>query len=80
MPPTNYDSSELTRRRNAVALATYNTSLQNYRNTVNINTSRTEQPSFQVLTVVTERKIGGCLCTDTMFYRRNVGATCGSCS
>jgi hypothetical protein len=80
MPPTNYDSSELTRRRNAVALAAFSRSLESARASGNIYTSRTEQPSFQVLTVVTERKIGGCLCTDTMFYRRNVGATCGSCS
>jgi hypothetical protein len=79
MPPTNYDSSELTRRRNAATLAGYNTSLQNARAAGNIYTSRTEQPSFQVLTVVTERKFGGCLCSDINFYRRNVGATCGTC-
>ena len=80
MPPTNYDASELTRRRNAATLAGYNTSLQAYRNTVNINTSRSEQTQFQVLSVVTQRQMGGCYCSDINFYRRNVGAVCaGNC-
>jgi hypothetical protein len=78
MPPTNYDASELIRRRNARTLALYNAGLQNYRNTVNINSSRTEQSSYQVLSVVTQRQLGNCSCVDS-FVRRGGGAICGSC-
>lgn len=77
MPTANYDSSNQTRRVQARALYLYNLNLQAARD-ANPNITRSEQPQFDVLSVVTLRKQGGCSCVDS-FQRRNVGATCGSC-
>lgn len=77
MPTANYDSSNQTRRVQARALYLYNLNLQQAR-AANPNITRSEQPQFEVLEVVTLRQQGGCSCVDS-FQRRNVGATCGSC-
>ncbi len=60
MPPANRDSSELTRRRAAKTLYGYNTE---NKAAVNAGTSvLREQPSWQALSVVTQRQMGGCYC------------------
>ena len=62
MPTRNMDSSYITMRRNAMALSAYNNTLQT---AINAGTSvRQEQPSGQVLSVITERKQGTCFCSD----------------
>ena len=78
MTTRNMDSSYLTMRRNAMALSSYNSALQT---AVNAGTSvRREQPSGQVLTVITERKQGTCFCTDINngnVYNNNAPGACG---
>lgn len=78
MPTANYDSSNQTRRVQARALYLYNLNLQQAR-ALNPNITRSEQPSFEVLSVVTQRKMGGCECVDS-FQRINAGAICAGCN
>ena len=77
MPTANYDSSNQTRRVQARALYLYNLNLQQAR-AINPNITRSEQPQFEVLEVVTLRQQGGCACVDS-FQRLNAGAICGTC-
>jgi hypothetical protein len=60
MPVANRDSSELTRARRAMTLYGYNSQLDALKQTTNI--VRREQPTSQILNVVTERRQGGCYC------------------
>jgi len=60
MPLANRDSSELTRRRNAMSLNAWKTD-NNAANTTGSSVRR-EQASDVVLTVVTQRNMGGCYC------------------
>ena len=78
MPTANYDSSNQTKRVQARALYLYNLNLQQAR-AANPNITRSEQPQFDVLSVVTLRKQGGCDCVDS-FQRRNVGGICLGCN
>jgi hypothetical protein len=62
MPTTNYDSSYITKRRQAMALYAYNNVLQ-----AGINagtTVRSEQPTLQSGEVIIDRRQGGCFCND----------------
>ena len=58
MPTRNFDSSLLTQRRQARALAAFHTNVIATGTTV-----RREQTNNQTATVVTERKLGKCFCT-----------------
>ena len=60
MPPANRDSSELTRRRNAMSLNGWKTGTDAANTTGSL--VRREQASDVVLTVVTQRNMGGCYC------------------
>ena len=60
MPVANRDSSELTRARRAMTLYGYNSQLDALKQTTNL--VRREQPTSQILNVVTERRQGGCYC------------------
>jgi hypothetical protein len=62
MPTTNYDSSELTRRRRAMALYAY--ASQNTAAIAAGQSVRPEQTSFPTLDVVIARQQGGCYCTE----------------
>ena len=61
MPPANRDSSELTRRRAAKVLRTYNDS-NNTAVKAGASVLR-EQPQFGTLDVVTQRQQGCSICT-----------------
>ena len=58
MPTRNFDSSLLTQRRQAKALAAFHTNV-----VAGGLTLRREQTNNQTATVVTERKLGKCFCT-----------------
>jgi len=58
MPTRNFDSSLLTQRRQAKALAAFHTNV-----IAGGLTLRREQTNNQTATVVTERKLGKCFCT-----------------
>ena len=58
MPTRNFDSSLLTQRRQAKALAAFHTNV-----IAGGTTLRREQTNNQTATVVTERKLGKCFCT-----------------
>jgi len=58
MPTRNFDSSLLTQRRQAKALAAFHTNV-----IAGGLTLRREQTNNQTATVVTERKIGKCFCS-----------------
>ena len=77
MPPANRDSSELTRKRRAMALSGYLTTLNAVKQTS--NNVRREQPTAQILNVHTEAKQGGCYCADANAarYDFNGGGSCG---
>jgi hypothetical protein len=77
MPPANRDASELTRRLNAMSLNSWKTQLD----AANTNASivRREQPSTQVLTVVTQRNTGGCYCGRDNAGMTDSRNTCGAC-
>ena len=77
MPTTNYDSSEQTRRVRDRALYLYNLRLQQAR-ALNPNIVASEQTQFQVLEVVVERRLGGCMCVDS-YRRRDVPGLCMGC-
>jgi hypothetical protein len=66
MSTANRDSSYITLRRQQAALYAYNASLQAAKD-LNGNT-RSEQPSYQSLGVITDRKQGGCTCSQTNVY------------
>ena len=73
MPLANRDSSELTRRLNAMSLNAWKTD-NDAANTTGSSVRR-EQASAVVLTVVTQRNMGGCYCGVTnasMTDSRNV--------
>jgi len=57
MPPANRDSSELTRKRRAMALNAYKVQL------TASGSIRPEQTAYGTLDVVTARKQGGCYCS-----------------
>lgn len=62
MPTRNYDSSYITKRRQAMALYAYNNTLQA---ALNAGTSvRSEQPTAQSGEVIIDRRQGGCFCND----------------
>lgn len=69
MPTTNYDSSELIRRRKARTLGLYATNLATARAT-NPFIVRQLQNAEPTLDVVTEQKQGPCTCVDA-YVRRN---------
>jgi hypothetical protein len=77
MPTANRDSSELTRKRRAMALYGYATVLQAAQRTSNI--VRREQPTVQMLNVYTEARQGGCYCADANagVYEFNGPGGCG---
>ena len=62
MPTANYDSSYITKRRQAMALYAYNNVRQAAINTG--ATVRPEQPTYQSGEVIVDRRQGGCFCTD----------------
>jgi hypothetical protein len=66
MSTANRDSSYITLRRQQAALFAYNANLQAAQ-TSNGNV-RSEQPSYQSLAVITDRKQGGCTCSQTNVY------------
>ena len=78
MPTRNNDSSYITERRRAMALYAYNNELQTAQNAN--RTVLREQPSAQSLAVITDRKQGGCFCTDINngnVYDNNAPGACG---
>jgi hypothetical protein len=77
MPPANRDSSELIRRRNAMALNAWKTQVDAANTTGSI--VRREQSSAQVLTVVTQRIMGGCYCGQDNAAMTDSRNTCGAC-
>ncbi len=66
MSTANRDSSYITLRRQQAALYGYNASLQAAKD-LN-NSVRSEQPSYQSLGVITDRKQGGCICSQPNVY------------
>lgn len=80
MSTRNNDSSLLTQRRQAGVLSAYYNNLQATLNgggaaAANV---RSEQPSRQSLSVVTERKQGTCICNGTDAYALgNASGRCG---
>jgi hypothetical protein len=58
MPTRNFDSSLLTQRRQAKALAAFHTNV-----IAGGTTLRREQTNNQTANVVTERKLGNCYCS-----------------
>jgi|APGre2960657444_1045066.scaffolds.fasta_scaffold00174_12 hypothetical protein len=84
MPTDNYDASLVASRARARTLYNFNANLLAAR-VANANVVGTEQPTFQVLDVVTQRQQGGCMCaastTIIPYYRRNTpGASSGASS
>lgn len=75
MPPANRDSSELTRRRNAMSMYGWraNVDAANTNGTI----VRREQPFFGTLDIITQRKMGGCYCAAQGTYDFNGGGGCG---
>jgi hypothetical protein len=66
MSTANRDSSYITLRRQQAALFAYNANLQAAQTlTGNV---RAEQPTYQSLAVITDRKQGGCICSETNAY------------
>jgi hypothetical protein len=61
MPPANRDASELTRRRKAKALYSYNQDLKAAQTSA-VGSVLREQPSAQMSDFVAQRKMGGCYC------------------
>lgn len=79
MPTRNNDSSYITERRRAMALYAYNNALQAAQNANNTIVLR-EQPSAQSLAIITDRKQGGCFCSDINngnVYDYNKPGSCG---
>ena len=79
MPTDNYDASLVASRARARTLYSFNANLLAAR-VANANVVGTEQPTFQVLDVVTQRQQGGCMCsanTITPYYRRNTPGAAG---
>jgi hypothetical protein len=78
MPTTNYDSSYITQRRNAMALYAYNNVLQA---AINTGSVRSEQPTLQSGAIIVERRQGGCFCSDLSVngnvYVNNSPGGCG---
>jgi hypothetical protein len=66
MSTAHRDSSYITLRRQQAALYAYNAGIQAAQNSN--ATVRTEQPSYQSLAVITDRKQGGCVCSATNAY------------
>jgi hypothetical protein len=66
MSTANRDSSYITLRRQQAALYAYNTDIQAAK--ISNANVRAEQPSYQSLAVITDRKQGGCVCSDTNAY------------
>ena len=77
MPLANRDSSELTRRRNAMSLNAWKTD-NDAANTTGSSVRR-EQASDVVLTVVTQRNMGGCYCGQENAGMTDSRNTCGAC-
>jgi len=77
MPPANRDSSELTRRRNAMVLNAWKTGTDAANTSASI--VRREQSSAVVLTVVTQRNMGGCYCGQDNAGMTDSRNTCGAC-
>ena len=75
MPPRNSDSSDLTRKRRAMALYAYN-SVNSAAVTAGTSVRR-EQNAFATLDVVTARKQGGCYCSDLRNGLYDRGGDCG---
>ena len=69
MPTANHDSSYITRIRQQKALYAYSSQLQAAQNS-NI-TVRQEQNSSQLLSIITDRRQGGCYCTTSNVYNFN---------
>lgn len=66
MSTANRDSSYITLRRQQAALYAYNSVIQAAQDSN--ATVRTEQPTYQSLAVITDRKQGGCVCSQTNAY------------
>jgi hypothetical protein len=64
MPTTNADSSERTRQKRAMALYAFNNQLVQANALNGFTGVRREQVNTQTLDVATERKQGGCYCSD----------------
>jgi hypothetical protein len=74
MPVSNYDSSNLTRVRRAMALSAYQVVQAA---AVNAGTSvRREQTSDATLDVVVARRQGECYCATAGTYTNNGGCSC----
>jgi hypothetical protein len=76
MPPANRDASELTRRLNAMSLNAWKTAADTANSSGTI--VRREQSSAVVLSVVTQRNIGGCYCGQPNAGMNDFNG-CGSC-
>ena len=66
MSRANHDSSYITLRRQQAALYAYNNDIRALQNSN--ATVRKEQPSSQSLSVITDRRQGGCTCSATNVY------------
>ena len=64
MPTTNADSSERTRQKRAMALYAFSNQIVQANSTSGFSSVRREQVNTQTLDVATERKQGGCYCSD----------------
>jgi hypothetical protein len=74
MPVSNYDSSDLTRVRRAMALSAFQVKQAA---AVNAGTSvQPEQRVYATLDVVTARRQGECYCATAGTYNNNGGCSC----
>jgi hypothetical protein len=80
MPTTNSDSSERTRQKRAMALYAFNNQLVQANSKSGFTSVRREQVNTQTLDVATERKQGGCYCSNLAsgIYNFRGGCTCSN--
>jgi hypothetical protein len=84
MSTRNFDSSLLTKRRQAKALGAYASAITAANSTAaGIQTQRTTQPTYQSAVVVVEQNLGKCYCVNDAkanpypFNPQNGGCGCG---
>jgi hypothetical protein len=76
MPTANHDSSYITLLRKQQALYGYYNQLQAAQ--AANNNVRQEQPSQELLSVITDRKQGGCVCSTSNVYNFNPNGQSGA--
>jgi len=79
MPTGNFDSSLLTARRQAKAVAANATAIATLQASNPGATNRVLQLNNQTAALVTEKNIGTCLCNGSLQFSRGVGGTVCGC-